>query len=402
VVGVLKEIFSSADRSRATKADVTVAEVLEHASKRIEKDLAGRPEIAADVLSTVASTYEGLGLYDKAKTTMATALRLQELSHGTDHPEVAEALHLLGMIHHMSEERAAADSLYGRSLAIFRRDGRPSNEYATALNDYAVFVQDQGQYPLADSLLRAAIGMYEAVPADTRRQLAASLHNLALNFDWLGRLSITDSLYRESLRLQREVYGGQNAQMASTIGNMGFIAEARGDDAGAESLYREALAIRRSMLGEEHHVVAGNKIKLGLFLLDHRPGYEEPERLCREALAALMATNPELKRLVARAHLGIGRALERRGQPRAAERELREAIGNFLLAQPMNAAQVADAEIALSDNLIAQQRYPEAEAQLLLTRRRLQTASADSSEQMQRMNGSLAGLYATWKEHRRK
>jgi serine/threonine-protein kinase len=398
VVSVLKEMFASADRSRSTKRDITVAEVLEHASARIEKDFANQPEIAADVLSTIGSTYEGLAMYDRALTTLQVALRLQELSHGKEHPDVAEVLHALATNHYLKQERAAAESLFHRSLTMFRSFGTLSGAFATTLNDYASFLQDQGQYTLADSLFRAAIRIYETLPTDNRKGLATSLHNLALNYDWLGNISAADSLYRRSLNLQREAYGGVNAQMAITIGNMGFLAEARGDYIEAGRLYRESLAIREVLLDESHDLVTANKIKLGLFQLDHSTEFEEAERLCREALAVVRKANPSPKRLVARAHLGIGRALEQLGKIRDAEAELQSAVENFALVQPPNAKNLAEAEVFLAQNFTKQGRFRESEVLLLRARGRLRAASADSSAEMKRVNESLEHLFATWKK----
>ncbi len=398
VVNVLKEMFSSADRLRTTKKDITVSEVLESASGRIERDFANQPEIAADVLSAIGSTYEGLGIYNKAKATMQKALRLQRATHGNEHPNVAEALHALGMIHYMSDERVPAESLYTQSLAMFHKFNQPSNEYATMLNDYGVFVQDQEKYALADSLFRAAITMYKSLSSDNRKQLASSLHNLALNYDYLGNFAMADSLYRASLVLQRQANNGETAQMASTIGNMGFIAEAQGNYGEAERLYRESLALKRSLLGEEHNSVASNKIKLGLFFLDHSSRSNEAEILCREGLSALLKSNPELKRAIARGYLGIGRALQRQGRIRKAEQNLRKAVEYFVKMQPYNAKSIADAEISLAENLFAQRRFRDAKAQLLHAQTILIDASADSSDEMKRTKKVLADLYNVRKE----
>jgi tetratricopeptide (TPR) repeat protein len=197
--------------------------------------------------------------------------------------------------------------------------------------------------------------------------------------------------------LQREAYGGVNAQMATTIGNMGFLAEARGDYAEAERLYRESLSIREGLLDESHEMVTANKIKLGLFQLDHSSQHEEAERLCREALAAALKTDPSPKRLIARAHLGIGRALERRGKSKDAERELRRAVEMFTLAQPPNAKNLAEAEVFLAQSLIVQRKFRESEIVLLRARGRLTVAAADSSAEMKRARKSLEELYTVWK-----
>lgn len=397
VVRVLNEMLSAADLTRATKKDVTVAEVLEQASQRIEKDFGRQPEIAADLLATIGSTYQGLQLFDKAEAAKQKALQLQIQMHGSEHPKVAEALHHLGELYYVRENRSVAESLYAQSLAMFRKLNQPSREYAIMLNDYGVFVQDDGKYALADSLLLAALSFYRQVPGDNRKDLATSLHNLALSKDWQGQLTAADSLYRESLRIQRDVYGNNNVQMAFTIGNLGFIAEARRDFPEAERLFRESLAIRRSLLSDNHSDVAANKIKLGLFLVEHGNKYHEAEQLCREALDALIVHNPNLKRLVARAYLGIGRAVEKQGRLTEGEQALRKSVAHFAEMQPFNAKSIVDAELSLAGNLLAQGRFRDAETTLLHAQNTLKNASADSSDEMLKTRRILANVYAAWK-----
>ncbi len=394
VIRVLNEMLSAADVTRATKKDITVAEVLDQALQRIERDFASRPELAADLLSTIGSTYESLQLFDKAEAAKRKVLERQRQSYGGDHPKVAEALHALGEFHYLRENRAVAESLFSSSLAIFHRRAEPSKAYALMLNDYGVFVQDEGKYQLANSLLLSALKIYRNIPGDNRKDIATSLHNLALSKDWQGKYQEADSLYRASLAIQRDAYGNNNVMIAFTIGNLGYIAEARNDYAEAERLFRESLAIRRSLLSDDHSDLAASKIKLGLFLVEHDTSYNEAEQLCREALAALTKHNPNLKRLIARAHLGIARAIEKQGNRAEAERELRSAIAFFSQTQPFNAQSVADAEISLAQNLLAQRRLREAEAQLLYTQTLLKKASADSSSEMRRVQQSLAELYA--------
>ena len=384
VIRVLNEMLSAADVTRATKKDVTVAEVLDQASQRIERDFANRPALAADLLSTIGATYESLQLFEKAEAAKRTVLELQRQLHGSDHPKVAEALHALGEFHYMRENRAVAESLFSSSLAIFHKHAEPSKAYALMLNDYGVFVQDEGKYTLADSLLLSALKIYREIPDDNRKDIATSLHNLALSKDWQEKYQEADSLYRVSLAIQREVYGNNNVLIAFTIGNLGYIAEARKDYVEAGQLFRESLAIRRSLLSDDHSDLAASKIKMGLFLVEHDTSYHEAEQLCREALAALMQHNPNLKRLIARAHLGIGRAIEKQGKRTEAEREYRNAIAYFLQTQPLNAQSIADAEISLAQNLLGQRRGEEAKAQLLRTQTTLKEASADSSAEMKR------------------
>ncbi|MBI5470732.1 MAG: serine/threonine protein kinase [Ignavibacteriae bacterium] len=400
VIRVLNEMLSAADVTRATKKDVTVAEILDQASQRIERDFANRPELAADLLSTIGSTYESLQLFDKAEAAKRKVLELQRQLRGSDHPKVAEALHALGEIHYMRENRAVAESLFSQSLAIFHKHAEPSKAYALMLNDYGVFVQDEGKYTLADSLLLSALKIYHEVPGDNRKDIATSLHNLALSKDWQGKYQEADSLYRVSLAIQREVYGNNNVLIAFTIGNLGYIAEARKDYTEAERLFRESLAIRRSMLSENHSDLAASKIKLGIFLVEHGTAFAEAERLCREALDALMQHNPNLKRLLARAHLGIGQALHKQRKIHEAENDLRIAVAYFMQTQPLNPRCVADAQITLAENLLEQHRDQESETQILQAQKVLHSASADSSAEMVRSKKVLEYLCAARKKVR--
>ena len=62
----VQSMLSSADPEASGK-DVTVAEILQEASRRVDSELKGQPEIAAEVKTTLAQTYMGLGLYEAAE-----------------------------------------------------------------------------------------------------------------------------------------------------------------------------------------------------------------------------------------------------------------------------------------------------------------------------------------------
>jgi tetratricopeptide (TPR) repeat protein len=87
VVGMLK----SAD-PRVAGRDVTVASVLDAASGRVEEELAGQPDVKAEVLTTLGTTYQGLGLYEPAKERLRAALDASRGAVGPEHIEVALAL----------------------------------------------------------------------------------------------------------------------------------------------------------------------------------------------------------------------------------------------------------------------------------------------------------------------
>ena len=60
------DMLGAAD-PRVSGRDVTVASVLDTASAKVDKGLAAQPDVKADVLQTLGTTYQGLGLYEPAR-----------------------------------------------------------------------------------------------------------------------------------------------------------------------------------------------------------------------------------------------------------------------------------------------------------------------------------------------
>ena len=83
VVGML----GSAD-PRVSGRHVEVASVLDAASARVEQELGGQTEVEAAVLTTLGTTYQGLGLYGPAKERLQAALVASRAAFGVEHVEV--------------------------------------------------------------------------------------------------------------------------------------------------------------------------------------------------------------------------------------------------------------------------------------------------------------------------
>lgn len=349
VARVLTDMLSAADLSRATQKDVTVDQVLDQASSRIATEFSNRPEIAADILSTIGASYQGIGRFDKAEVPLERSLELRRTLFGPVHPKVAAALHDLALLRHWQENLSCADSLYRASLEMFQRCAIASQDYAAALNDFGVYAMEARRFAKADSLFTSAITMYGNLRGDNRKDLASSLNNLALDKDWQKELSAADSLYRIALRIMRDVYVQDNNEIAIALSNLGQVVEERGDSREAEGMLRQSLAIRRRVLNADHPELLVQEMSLASHLALHTQMYDEAESLAKEALSGWLKGHPELHRQIGRARHIVGQVLERQGKLDSARAELLGSLEEFSRVSSPDAVNVADVDILLAE-----------------------------------------------------
>ena len=65
--------------------------ILDAGAERIEKELAGQPELQAEMLTVMGRSYQRLGLYDKAQTLLEKALAIGRRSPGAENERVAQS-----------------------------------------------------------------------------------------------------------------------------------------------------------------------------------------------------------------------------------------------------------------------------------------------------------------------
>src|SRR5882672_4159238 len=102
------------------------------------------------------------GDFPGAETASLRLLEENIRTFGPDHPNVANALNLLGAAHYRMGRFSEAEGDFRRMLTIYERRLGPSHEdTAAALNSLALVLEKQGDNPGAETLLRRAVGILE-------------------------------------------------------------------------------------------------------------------------------------------------------------------------------------------------------------------------------------------------
>ncbi|MDT8341052.1 MAG: serine/threonine-protein kinase [Longimicrobiales bacterium] len=282
----MSDLFRGADPFVSANPDISALELLGRGTARLEAELAGQPEIQAEILTAVGDVYENLGALDSATAVFQRALQARESAYGPGSLEVARGLSELAGPAAQGSDFQRAESLLVRSLKL-RRAGLPPNhpDLAADLSLLALVAGDVGRFEEGDSLFQEALAILDD-PVEPRPELRAttlSNHGILL-LDW-GRLARARTQLEAALTLRRELYGERHPQVAVTLGHLARLAGDQGRLNDAEALFNDLLAWAPELVGEEGGWVTTWKEGLSTVYLDlgrNRDGLELQEEVVAE------------------------------------------------------------------------------------------------------------------------
>ena len=372
---VLSGLLTAAD-PYAVSREPTVRGLLDAAAERLPKELAGQPEVQAEMLGVMGRVYQRMDLFDKAKPLLEEALALSRRVHGPEHERVAQGLHDLGVLRRQTGNLTAAGPLLEDALAMRRRLlGAEHKDVADTLEALADLYGTRGEGPL-ESVIREALAIRRKVLGEGHRDTVSSLN-------WLGLLLLQEKsdvagaepLLREGLAANRKLLGEGHPDVARALGNLAIAAEARGAYAEAEALQRQALSISRAALGDRHLDVGVTLYNLG-WTLRLQGRYDEAAAAVEEALRITRPVLGDDHLRTVNFSVGLARIQVARGRAAAAEPALRHALRVRESKLPPDDYRIGSAKSLLGAALTQRRRYEEAKTLLIDAHRILAAASA--------------------------
>lgn len=329
VSALLIDMFDSADPAQARGEQVTVREILDLASARLEDELAGQPAVKAEMNHIMGGVYARLGEYDTAAGLLRSALELRRQLHGPRHPEVAESLQSLAVLAWMRGRYDRAETLL-RDVLDQRLEflGPDHLRVAAVRNDLAAVLRRQGELDECETLYRQAIAVRRAQLGEDHPDVVSSRNNLAVLLGEQGRFEAAEALYRDVIASRRRTLGPLHPDTANTMGNLAHLLRKQQRFREAEALSREVLAIRLQLYGEGHPRVGLTMNALG-GALRGQGRYDEAEAFYRKALAIRREVFGERHQLVASSLNNLANLYRDRGNPAPAEPLYRQAIAIY-------------------------------------------------------------------------
>jgi tetratricopeptide (TPR) repeat protein len=391
VSDLLTSMLTAADPFASPEVkEPTVRGLLDAGAGRVRKELAGQPELQAQMLTVIGRVYERLGANDKSQVLLEEALAIGR--RGPENETLAQTLNDLGVLRRGKGDAQGAAGLLGEALSIRRRLlGSENKEVAVTVSELGRVSRDMGDLERAEALTAEALRIRRKVFGEDDTETATTENDLALVLMDRGKLSDAATLLRQSLAVHRKVFGEEHAAVARITSNLGLVMEGMGDLAGAESLFRQSLAIRRKVLDKNHPDIGYVLNKLSSPLIKQGK-YEEAAMLLREAIEINRAAFGEEHPRSAECMANLARVYLAQGRAKAAEPLVRQSLEIRRRVLRDGNWQTASSESLLGAVLLGLGRYDEAEPLLLHAQQVLKDIPGAQGQEAQANSERLAAL----------
>jgi len=223
-------------------------------------------------------------LIDVLGDALGEALDIRRRAQPPDHPDIAQSLNNIGLVHY--ERRAFDDALAAHLEALdIRRRALPRDhpDIAASLNNIGIV---HCQRRVFDDALAAHLEALDirrrALPPD-HPDIATSLSNIGVVHD--ERRAFDDALaaHRDALDIRRRTLPPDHPDIAASLNNIGIVHSQQRAFDDALAAHLEALAIRRRALPPDHPHIAASLNNIGI-VHGQRDAFNDALVAHREAL----------------------------------------------------------------------------------------------------------------------
>jgi len=306
----LIDLFQGSDPNQPVPRDLTAQDLLDRGLERVRGDLADRPELKIELLTSVGEISTSLGDYAAAQSVLEEALAVEVRDEARDQLRVAQVLDHLGEVTLLAGDMDAAVDYDRRALELRRRWAEPGSlelahsynqlgvalasradldeaieVYEEALKIYreadassidvlttrynlGMSLRKQGEWEEAARILRQVVVQAEQDFSDADIDRLGYLDGLGVVEGRLGRLVESAELLRRSVELAIEVRGEAHPDTRIRMNNHALALHALGRDREAEELMRKVLHYDAEQFGEEHRYVALSRTNLARILVE--------------------------------------------------------------------------------------------------------------------------------------
>ncbi len=262
----LQDMLGGADPEHG-RTDITVREMMDLASARVDAVSLPDPQVKAAVHRTLGQTYLDLGLADQAESHLRQALALLRPLRSSARMDLCRSLLGLGKALRVTGTHAEAVAALTEALEI----SRSLPGAATALTVQSMVALsgvrfDQGAFDEATALLRGAVDLAQKSFGDHHRTVAEAMEKLGVTLSDRGRRDEAATLCQQALDINRSLYGPRHVRVSNSLRHLAIVRHQQFKYNEAEVLYREALDIHMELFGERHPQVARIMNNLGVLL----------------------------------------------------------------------------------------------------------------------------------------
>jgi tetratricopeptide (TPR) repeat protein len=205
---------------------------------------------AADLLTNLAVLLKRRGRIDEAETSYREALDIQRHTHGTRHPATATTMVNLGNLLVQKQEYEQAETLLDEASESIRAiHGENSFQLAVLLATRSHAAAGRGDFEVAIEHARNSLMMIRQEFGEQHEHVATALNHLADLYIKKNDAAAAREPLERALVIYREKVGDDHPWVALTLEKLGKVEFMTGDAESGRALFRQASDIYRNKLG---------------------------------------------------------------------------------------------------------------------------------------------------------
>lgn len=293
VKAFLITVFESGGPREWRGTEPTARELLDAGAKRVDEELAGNPELRAEMQAIIGELYLDQGRRDSAEPLLRAALDARRRLFGEDSDQYADSLQKWAGLLHDKGDLEAAERAQQRVLEILRRTLGEHPRIALALDNLSATRLAMGDSDGAIRLQRQALDIDRRVGAPDGR-IADDLRSLGEMLVDRGRYDEAAPMFTEALAIVTRLYGTDSVRYALALNAQAVLKHKQGDVESAAQAYRTVARIYRQAGDPVNLEDAVNHYGLALCRLGR---FDEGERNLRESLALVTKSGEAGRRI---------------------------------------------------------------------------------------------------------
>jgi serine/threonine protein kinase len=251
VSAFLVRAFRSPDPARDGR-QVKVADVLDGASERLDREFTGSPATQGALLDALGQTYRALGIFDTAVRLHTKARAITEAALGPDHPHTLASRSNLANAYSSAGQISEAIALHESTLKLYESKlGTDHPDTLQCRNDLGGDFWSAGQTARAFALYKETLKRRESILGPGHPDTLQSRQNLAIAY-LSSRMPEAIEMFADVLKLQEKKLGPDHPYTLETRNDLAAAYREAGRLTEAMALDEETLKLRESTLGPDH------------------------------------------------------------------------------------------------------------------------------------------------------
>lgn len=251
-------MFRVSDPNEARGNTVTAREILDSGSQNINAELAGDPELQAELMQVMGSVYEELGLSSRAQGLIERSVATRQRILGQNDPKTLLSMDSLAWI--FCETGRVNDAVKLEQEVMGRRrrtQGLDNSDARKSMSQLGIFFSEAGRVPQAEKIHRELVAVNLRTLGSKSKDTLAAMNNLAADLIRERQYAEAKTLLLQALVIERRTFGPEYPMTQISMNNLADVWLHLGQYAEAEKVLKQIYEIQRRTLGPNHPNVAG-------------------------------------------------------------------------------------------------------------------------------------------------